>query len=207
MLAKAKSGEINPHNKGMTYLEMKYNLLLSYCTFLAFYLLLKIEGREVKGHPVVIKLASIKALLEKLKPLDAKLEYQIQKMMRIANSTGGADKLQYRPNLAAITGEAKDESGSEMEEAEGMDIEDDESEIEDDMEGDPNGFENLDMGSDMEGEEPEEEEGEEEPDSEKEAPKASKDKYKAPMVNPKFYEDKQTKKAAREEEMKKRRIG
>ncbi len=77
VLAKAKSGEINPHNKGMTYLEMKYNLLLSYCTFLAFYLLMKVEGREVKGHPVVVKLASIKALLEKLKPLDAKLDYQI----------------------------------------------------------------------------------------------------------------------------------
>ena len=60
---------------GMTYLEMKYNLLLSYCTFLSFYLLLKLEGKSVTDHPVIFKLAHIKTLLEKLRPLDAKLQY------------------------------------------------------------------------------------------------------------------------------------
>ena len=59
----------------MTYLEMKYNLLLSYCTFLSFYLLMKAEGKSVKDHPVIFKLAHIKTLLEKLRPLDSKLQY------------------------------------------------------------------------------------------------------------------------------------
>ena len=58
---------------GMTYLEMKYNLLLSYCTFLSFYLLMKLEGKEVSDHPVIFKLAHIKTLIEKLRPLDQKL--------------------------------------------------------------------------------------------------------------------------------------
>ena len=29
---------------GMSYLEMKYNLMLSYCSFLTYYMLLKLEG-------------------------------------------------------------------------------------------------------------------------------------------------------------------
>lgn len=37
-----KSGIETKH--GMTYLEMKYNLLCSYCQFLSLYLLLKLEG-------------------------------------------------------------------------------------------------------------------------------------------------------------------
>ena len=72
---KQRSGDKIITKNGMTYLEMKYNLLLSYCTFLAFYLLLKVEGQQVKDHPVIYKLAHIKTLLEKLKPLDSKLQY------------------------------------------------------------------------------------------------------------------------------------
>jgi len=49
---------------------MKYNLMLSYCTFLAFYLLMKLEGKQIKDHPLLFKLTHIKSLLEKLRPLD-----------------------------------------------------------------------------------------------------------------------------------------
>ena len=87
----------------MSYLEMKYNLLMSYCTFLAFYLLLKVEGKSVDNPPVIYKLAHIKTLFEKLKPLDQKLQYQIDKMMRLseAHDTMAASKsiLKYKPNL------------------------------------------------------------------------------------------------------------
>ena len=69
-LEKAKAGFIKSTAAGMSYLEMKYNLLMSYCTFLAFYLLLKVEGKPVDNHPVIYKLAHIKTLFEKLKPLD-----------------------------------------------------------------------------------------------------------------------------------------
>lgn len=69
VLDKCSKGDIETKH-GMTYLEMKYNLLLSYCTFLSFYLLMKVEGKSVKDHPVIFKLAHIKTLIEKLKPLD-----------------------------------------------------------------------------------------------------------------------------------------
>ena len=69
---------------GMTYLEMKYNLLLSYCQFLSCYLLLKLEGRPTENHPVIMKLLHVKTLLERLRPLDQRMQYQIDKMLRTA---------------------------------------------------------------------------------------------------------------------------
>lgn len=61
---------------------MKHNLLLSYSTFLVFYLMLKAEGRDVKNHPVVYKLAHIRTLLDKLRPIDEKINIEIAKVMK-----------------------------------------------------------------------------------------------------------------------------
>jgi hypothetical protein len=35
-----------------SYLEMKYNLLLSYCSYISFYLMLRLEGKSSE-HPVI----------------------------------------------------------------------------------------------------------------------------------------------------------
>jgi hypothetical protein len=50
-----------------------------------YYLLLKAEGKSVKEHPVMQSLLRIRTLLEKLRPLDKKLKYQIDKLVRLAN--------------------------------------------------------------------------------------------------------------------------
>jgi hypothetical protein len=84
VIEKVKANQIETTAAGMSYIEMKYNLLMSYCTFLSFYLLMKLEGKKVEGHPVVFKLAHIKTLFEKLKPLDQKLQYQIDKMIKLS---------------------------------------------------------------------------------------------------------------------------
>lgn len=68
---------------------MKHNLLLSYSTFLIFYLLLKVEGQNVKNHPVVYKLAHIKTLFSKLQPVDDKIKIEVE---RILNSSDAAEE-------------------------------------------------------------------------------------------------------------------
>jgi len=67
---------------GMSYLDMKYHLQLAYCKLLSFYMLLKLEGKDVSGHPVIQKLIHVKLLLERLRPLDQKLQYQVEKQVR-----------------------------------------------------------------------------------------------------------------------------
>ena len=67
---------------GMSFLEMKYNLMLTYCQMLSFYMLLKLEGKDVSSHPVIDRLLHLKLLLEKVRPLDMKMQYQVDKMVR-----------------------------------------------------------------------------------------------------------------------------
>jgi len=67
--------------EGVSYLETKNLLLLQYCMHLMFYLLLKSEGRPVKQHPVIARLVEIRAYMEKIRPIDKKLHYQIEKLL------------------------------------------------------------------------------------------------------------------------------
>jgi hypothetical protein len=111
---------------GMSYLEMKYNLMLSYCSFLTYYLLLKLEGAQVENHPVIGKLVHIKTLFEKLRPLDSKLQYQVDKLLKqaaLAETQGEdvkilgkrkKDNLQYRPNVEMLA-EDQESQGSDKE--------------------------------------------------------------------------------------------
>ncbi|KAL4853965.1 Neuroguidin [Chlorella vulgaris] len=70
--------------EGVSYLEAKHLLLLHYCTSISFYLLLKAEGRPVHAHPVINRLVEIRSYLEKLRPIDKKLQYQIEKLLKAA---------------------------------------------------------------------------------------------------------------------------
>lgn len=74
ILEKANKEIRTKHKNAINYLEMKHNLLLSYCTFLSFYLLLKIDGTPVKEHPVIFKLAHIKNLLDGLNEIDERVQ-------------------------------------------------------------------------------------------------------------------------------------
>ncbi|MCO5569275.1 hypothetical protein L7F22_022987 [Adiantum nelumboides] len=105
-LEKVKKGESNSNN-GLSYLDSKQLLLMFYCQSLVFYILLKANGRSVVNHPVVARLIEIRLYLEKIRPIDKKLHYQIEKLLKLATGvSGGADNeratvpddLLYKPN-------------------------------------------------------------------------------------------------------------
>ena len=53
--------------EGITYLELKHMLLLSYCQAIVFYFLLKAEmPQSVRDHPVVRRLVELKLSLERV---------------------------------------------------------------------------------------------------------------------------------------------
>ncbi|OLQ05148.1 Neuroguidin-A [Symbiodinium microadriaticum] len=85
------------------YVEMKVQLLLSYLIALTYYLLLKVKGVPVQSHPVVPRLLWIRSLLEKLKPVDQRLQ-----------SPGAPDAHALRPGKLAMTvGDEEDEEAEE----------------------------------------------------------------------------------------------
>jgi len=89
--------------------------MLSFCTFLTFYLLLKVEDQNAEEHPVVYKLAHFKTLFEKLKHIDQKMEPQIQYVLSMADkqpTTLGLEKFD-KEQQEEIEESEEDEYGSE----------------------------------------------------------------------------------------------
>ncbi|KAG6731018.1 hypothetical protein I3842_01G109700 [Carya illinoinensis] len=97
LTTKVKSNQF-PTADGISYLEAKNLLLLNYCQSLVSYLLRKAKGFSIEGHPVVRSLVETRLFLEKIRPIDKKLQYQVQKLTRVAAGTAEADLLKYRPN-------------------------------------------------------------------------------------------------------------
>ncbi|XP_052191123.1 uncharacterized protein LOC127800514 [Diospyros lotus] len=112
LTAKVKANHF-PTVDGISYLEAKHLLLLNYCQSLVYYLLRKAKGLSVEGHSVVRSLVEIRLFLEKIRPIDKKMQYQIQKLTKVTStavsevglnekeeSAGqkSEDLLKYRPN-------------------------------------------------------------------------------------------------------------
>ncbi|KAJ8541281.1 hypothetical protein K7X08_002097 [Anisodus acutangulus] len=116
LTAKVKADHF-PTADGISYLETKHLLLLNYCQSLVYYLLRKAKGLSIEGHPVVQSLVEIRLFLEKIRPIDKKLQYQIQKLTRDTDTaseksvisekgtdTQKEDLLKYRPKPDMLVG-------------------------------------------------------------------------------------------------------
>ncbi|KAL9672727.1 hypothetical protein QQ045_028979 [Rhodiola kirilowii] len=111
-----------PTADGISYLEAKHLLLLSYCQSLVYYLLRKAKGYPIEGHPVVRSLIEIRLFLEKVRGIDKKMQYQIRKLMGTAEDVTDAttnekepgetgkteDALKYRPNPDMFISKSED---------------------------------------------------------------------------------------------------
>mmetsp|Transcript_22653 Transcript_22653/g.29407 ORF Transcript_22653/g.29407 Transcript_22653/m.29407 type:complete len:180 (+) Transcript_22653:322-861(+) len=106
------------YDDGVSYLEVKQQLLLSYCIDICFFLLLKVSGKSVKGHPVFDQLLELRTVLEKCRPLDKKLKYQIDKLLKVSETTkqSSNDPLSFRPNLEALVAKTGDAEEHDLEE-------------------------------------------------------------------------------------------
>lgn len=96
----------------MQYLEVKQQMLLAYCINVTFYMLMKAEGRSVRSHPVMRRLLELRYSIEKLRGIDAKLKYQIDRLLKQAKGVTDPDlpSSSARPNPMALV---EDEEGEE----------------------------------------------------------------------------------------------
>lgn len=92
LLSKIRDGK-NAIKGGMHYMEIKQQLLLSYCQAITFYLLLKAEGQPVRDHPVISRLVEIKNLLDKMKELDDNLPPELEDILDKNDSALRVEKL------------------------------------------------------------------------------------------------------------------
>jgi len=78
----AQSIEADP-DPGLDFLVTKVELLLSYCIDLTYYQLLKVEGGDISGHPVIEQILLLQGVLERLRPLDLKMKHQLDRLVRL----------------------------------------------------------------------------------------------------------------------------
>ncbi|KAM4709042.1 neuroguidin [Discoglossus pictus] len=100
--------------KGLSFLELKDQLLLFYLQDLTHLIMEKTSGRSLKGNQAILRLVEIRTILEKMRPIDQKLKYQIDKLLRAAvtGSLGENDPLRFKPNpqnLMSKLNESEDE--------------------------------------------------------------------------------------------------
>lgn len=85
MIQKVRKGELST-DQGLSFLEMKYNMLLSYLINLTYVVLRKCSGEKINGDPCIDRLIEIRTVLEKIRPIEHKLKYQINKLVKNAVS-------------------------------------------------------------------------------------------------------------------------
>jgi len=107
----------------VSFLEVKNQLLLDYCINVVFFMLLKAEGKQIDNHPAIDRLVKLRVYLEKLRPLDKKMKYQIDKLLRLAalgdrDDEETNDPLKARPNplnLGSVEDGAEDGANEDEE--------------------------------------------------------------------------------------------
>uniref|UniRef100_A0A8C2CQZ9 Neuroguidin, EIF4E binding protein n=1 Tax=Cyprinus carpio TaxID=7962 RepID=A0A8C2CQZ9_CYPCA len=98
-------------SKGLSFLDLKYHLLLFYLQDVTHLISLKTEGESLKDNSAIHRLVTIRTVLEKMRPLDQKLKYQIDKLVRTAvtGSLAENDPLHFRPNPQNLVSKNSDE--------------------------------------------------------------------------------------------------
>uniref|UniRef100_A0A182PIZ4 Neuroguidin n=1 Tax=Anopheles epiroticus TaxID=199890 RepID=A0A182PIZ4_9DIPT len=106
MLQRVKTGELSTEY-GLNFLEIKYHMLLNYLINLTYVVLRKCSGHRIEKDPSIDRLIEIRTVLEKIRPIDYKLRYQIDKLVKTAvtgssSSTATSDPTAFRANPANL---------------------------------------------------------------------------------------------------------
>ncbi|KAJ2727266.1 hypothetical protein H4R23_003950 [Coemansia sp. Cherry 401B] len=80
---RVEDGQLDTHS-GLSFLEVKHHTMLAYLAGLAHVALTKLHGQRLAGHAAVRALVEDRAVLEKMRPLEQRLKYQIDKLLRSA---------------------------------------------------------------------------------------------------------------------------
>ncbi|XP_064467077.1 neuroguidin-like [Ornithodoros turicata] len=101
--------------KGLSFLEMKNHLLLSYLLDLTNIIWRKVSGHRIAGEASIKRLVEIRTVLERIRPIDQKLKYHIDKLVRTATvgAINADDPLLFRPNPDALQDNVTDDDVDE----------------------------------------------------------------------------------------------
>ncbi|KAF8819615.1 Sas10 C-terminal domain-containing protein [Cardiosporidium cionae] len=101
--------------EGHSFLHTKNQLFIGYLTYLSYYILLKCNGHSVKNHPVIQRLVEFRLIMEKMKPIEQKLRYQIDRLLDLAETSQQNPTIVLKPRPGALVNVDDDNEGEEEE--------------------------------------------------------------------------------------------
>lgn len=116
VVSRAKKEKQN-NSAGLSLLEMKNHVMLTYLLDLTHIAWRKVSGESIQGDPSIWRLVQARTVLERIRPIEQKLKYQIDKLVRTATlgTVNADDPLRFRANPAALQAESGDESEASVE--------------------------------------------------------------------------------------------
>ncbi|XP_062546791.1 neuroguidin [Armigeres subalbatus] len=130
MLQRVKTGELSTEY-GLNFLEIKYHMLLNYLINLTYVVLRKCSGHKIEKDPSIDRLIEIRTVLEKIRPIDYKLRYQIDKLVKTA-VTGASvadDPTSFKANPANLMSQLPETAGADDDASSGGDESDDSARV------------------------------------------------------------------------------
>ena len=106
---------------GLSFLELKNHVMLDYMANLTYVMLRKCSGKSINGEKAIERICEDRTVLEKMKPTEKKLRYQIDKALKIAESgqMSSNDPLNFRPNLSALKNGGSDDDDADSDDESG----------------------------------------------------------------------------------------
>ncbi|XP_041279265.1 neuroguidin isoform X2 [Onychostruthus taczanowskii] len=112
MLRKVRGGQLETKEQGVSLLQVRSQALLSYLQDLALLVCSKTRGGSLKNSGGALeRLLETRVVLEKLRPLEQRLKYHLEKLLRAAASggRGAEDPLSFRPAPSNMAAQEEDE--------------------------------------------------------------------------------------------------
>merc|ERR1719315_622448 len=110
-------------SQGISFLDLKNGLLLEYNTNLTYLMLKKTRGESIEEEKAVERLCYLRTVMEKIRPIEHKLKYQIDKCVKIAETghVSKDDPSRFKANPESLASKlaedvSDDDSGDEDEE-------------------------------------------------------------------------------------------
>lgn len=116
VVSRVKKEEFN-NGAGLSLLEMKNHVMLAYLLDLTHIAWRKVSGESIGGDPSIWRIVQARTVLERIRPIEQKLKYQIDKLVRTATlgTLNADDPLRFRANPGALQAESDEDSTASIE--------------------------------------------------------------------------------------------
>lgn len=110
-LASLEDVSSSERSEGISLLHLKNLQMLDYMLDLTYLMYRKCHGKSIENDAAIERIVEYRTVMEKMRPMEKKLKYQIDKFIRLADNVGNAegDPLHYKPNLQSMVSEDDDE--------------------------------------------------------------------------------------------------